>query len=125
VVGERGAKLSGGQRQRIGLARAILKNAPIIILDEATSALDTESEILIQRAVAELTRRRTVLAVAHRLSTLAGFDRIVVLVDGRIVEDGSPAQLRRRGGVFEGLWRRQADSLAAGEVDEPELDRVA
>jgi len=123
IVGERGAKLSGGQRQRIGLARAILKNAPIIILDEATSALDTESEMLIQRAVAELTRARTVLAVAHRLSTLAGFDRIVVLVDGRIVEDGSPAQLRRRGGVFEGLWRRQADSLSV--EDEPELDRVA
>ena len=108
VVGDRGAKLSGGQRQRIGIARAILRDAPIVILDEATSALDTESEALVQRAVAELTRGRTVLAVAHRLSTLAGFDRIVVLEEGRIVEDGSPAQLRHRsGGVFAALWRRQ------------------
>jgi ATP-binding cassette subfamily B protein len=118
VVGERGAKLSGGQRQRVGLARAILKDAPILILDEATSSLDTESEMLIQRAVAEMTRGRTVLAVAHRLSTLAGFDRIVVLVDGRVVEDGSPGQLRRNGGVFDALWRRQADSLShEGEPD--------
>jgi ATP-binding cassette subfamily B protein len=127
IVGERGAKLSGGQRQRVGLARAILKDAPILILDEATSALDTESELLIQRAVAEMTRGRTVLAVAHRLSTLAGFDRIVVLVDGRVVEDGSPAQLRRSGGVFDALWRRQADSLShddAPDQGEREPERV-
>lgn len=117
-VGERGVKLSGGQRQRIGLARAILKNAPIIILDEATSALDTESEIEIQHALDELMRDRTVLAVAHRLSTLTDFDRIIVLMDGEIVEDGSPAELRRRGGVFDTLWRMQAEGLAIEAVEE-------
>ncbi|PWC44908.1 ABC transporter ATP-binding protein [Azospirillum sp. TSO22-1] len=115
-VGERGVKLSGGQRQRIGIARAFLKNAPILILDEATSALDTESEIEIQRALNDLMRGRTVLAVAHRLSTLAGFDRIVVLVDGRIVEDGHPAELRRRGGAFETLWRLQAEGFSVDEA---------
>lgn len=116
LVGERGIKLSGGQRQRIGLARAILKDAPIVILDEATSALDTDSEIEIQRALVALMRGRTVLAVAHRLSTLASFDRIIVLIDGRIVEDGSPAELRRRGGVFDQLWRLQAERMALGEM---------
>jgi ATP-binding cassette subfamily B protein len=112
MVGERGVLLSGGQRQRLGIARAFLKNAPILILDEATSALDTQSEQEIQMALEELVRGRTVLAVAHRLSTVANFDRIVVLTDGEIVEDGRPAALRRRGGVFDGMWRLQADSLA-------------
>jgi ATP-binding cassette subfamily B protein len=111
-VGERGIKLSGGQRQRIGIARAFLKNAPIIILDEATSALDTESEREIQCALAALMRGRTVLAVAHRLSTLSSFDRIIVLMDGRIVEDGNPLELRRRGGTFEALWRLQAEGFS-------------
>jgi ATP-binding cassette subfamily B protein len=111
MVGERGVLLSGGQRQRLGIARAFLKNAPILILDEATSALDTQSEQEIQLALEELVRGRTVLAVAHRLSTVANFDRIVVLSEGRIVEDGHPAVLRRRGGVFDGMWRLQADSL--------------
>jgi ATP-binding cassette subfamily B protein len=111
-VGERGIKLSGGQRQRLGIARAFLKNAPIIILDEATSALDTESEREIQRALADLMRGRTVLAVAHRLSTLSSFDRIIVLMDGRIVEDGNPLELRRRGGAFEALWRLQAEGFS-------------
>jgi len=118
IVGERGIKLSGGQRQRIGIARAILKDAPIIILDEATSSLDTESEIEIQRALAELERGRTVLAVAHRLSTLASYERIIVLLDGRVVEDGSPAELRRRGGVFDTLWRLQAEGLSVDEAVE-------
>lgn len=108
LVGERGVMLSGGQRQRLGIARAFLKDAPILILDEATSALDTESEAEIQSALDHLMRGRTVLAVAHRLSTVIGFDRIVVLQDGRIVEDGSPAELRGRGGVFDSLWQRQA-----------------
>ncbi len=112
MVGERGMLLSGGQRQRLGIARAFLKNAPILILDEATSALDTQSELEIQFALEELVRGRTVLAVAHRLSTVANFDRIVVLADGEIVEDGHPAVLRRRGGVFEGMWRLQSHSLA-------------
>jgi ATP-binding cassette, subfamily B, bacterial len=111
-VGERGIKLSGGQRQRIGIARAFLKNAPIIILNEATSALDTESEREIQYALAELMRGRTVLAVAHRLSTLSSFDRIIVLMDGRIVEDGSPLELRCRGGTFHALWRLQAEGFS-------------
>ncbi len=109
-------KLSGGQRQRLGLARAILKDAPILILDEATSALDSESEIAVQKALASLMRGRTVLAIAHRLSTLLALDRIVVLVDGRIVEDGSPADLRRRGGAFETLWRIQSDGF---RLDQP------
>ncbi|MCC8684272.1 ABC transporter ATP-binding protein [Xanthomonas campestris pv. raphani] len=108
LVGERGVMLSGGQRQRLGIARAFLKDAPILILDEATSALDTESEAEIQSALDHLMRGRTVLAVAHRLSTVIGFDRIVVLQDGRIVEDGSPAELRGRGGVFDSLLQRQA-----------------
>jgi ATP-binding cassette subfamily B protein len=113
LVGERGIKLSGGQRQRIGIARAFLKNAPILILDEATSALDTASEIEIHRALATLMRGRTVLAVAHRLSTVASFDRIIVLAEGRIVEDGSPAELRLRQGVFEAMWQLQTNGSPA------------
>ncbi|WP_274533782.1 ABC transporter ATP-binding protein [Methylobacterium sp. Leaf112] len=111
VVGERGAKLSGGQRQRIGIARAFLKDAPIILLDEATSALDTESEMAVQAALVRIMRRRTVVAVAHRLSTLTGFDRILVIDQGRVVEDGSPAALRGAGGVFARMWQLQADGL--------------
>jgi ATP-binding cassette, subfamily B, bacterial len=107
IVGERGAKLSGGQRQRIGIARALLKDAPIILLDEATSALDSQAEIDIHRALKTLMRGRTVLAIAHRLSTVANFDRIVVLCQGRIVEDGSWAELRRRRGVFDRMCRLQ------------------
>jgi ATP-binding cassette, subfamily B, bacterial len=113
LVGERGVKLSGGQRQRLGIARAFVKNAPILILDEATSALDTESELKIQRALTELMRGRTVLAIAHRFSTLSAFDRILVLADGCIIEDGSPLALRHRGGIFSGLWRLQADGYSS------------
>ncbi|MCW2240165.1 ABC transporter ATP-binding protein [Azospirillum canadense] len=114
MVGERGVRLSGGQRQRLGIARAFLKNAPILILDEATSALDTQSEKEIQMALADLARGRTVVAVAHRLSTVSTFDRVLVLVDGRIAEDGSPMELRRRrGGVFNTLWQIQAEGFAA------------
>jgi ATP-binding cassette, subfamily B, bacterial len=111
VVGERGIKLSGDQRQRLAIARAILKDAPIIILDEATSSLDTEAEREVQQALSELVRGRTVLAVAHRLSTVTSLDRIVVLVEGRVVEDGPPAELRRRRGVFDAMWRLQAEGL--------------
>ncbi|HEX5455196.1 MAG TPA: ABC transporter ATP-binding protein [Stellaceae bacterium] len=107
IVGERGAKLSGGQRQRIGIARALLRDAPIILLDEATSALDSEAEIEVHRALETLMRGRTVLAIAHRTSTLANFDRVIVLRDGRIVEDGSPAELRRRGDAFDRVCRLQ------------------
>lgn len=113
LVGERGVMLSGGQRQRLGIARAFLKDAPILILDEATSALDTQSEGEIQVALSRLVNHRTVVAVAHRLSTLANFDRVIVLRDGRIVEDGAPTELRSRGGEFETLWRMQADGFAA------------
>jgi ATP-binding cassette subfamily B protein len=110
VVGERGAKLSGGQRQRLAIARAFVREAPIILLDEATSALDTEAEQSIQAALARLVRGRTVIAIAHRLSTLNSFDRIVVLEHGRIVEDGPPAELLRRKGVYSGMYARQMNT---------------
>jgi ATP-binding cassette subfamily B protein len=112
IVGERGTKLSGGQRQRIGIARAFLKDAPIIVLDEATSALDTESEMEIQRSLVQMMENRTVIAVAHRLSTLSAFDRVLVVDQGRIVEDGSPYELRGRGSLFDRMWRMQAEGLA-------------
>jgi ATP-binding cassette subfamily B protein len=118
MVGERGTKLSGGQRQRIGIARAFLKDAPIILMDEATSALDTESEMEIQRALVHLMRDRTVIAVAHRLSTLSVFERIVVMDKGRIVEDGTMAELRHRGGLFERMWRMQAGMTVLKDVSE-------
>ncbi|ANF25103.1 ABC transporter ATP-binding protein [Stutzerimonas stutzeri] len=111
LVGERGVLLSGGQRQRLGIARAFLKDAPILILDEATSALDTQSEGEIQAALNNLVHNRTVVAVAHRLSTLASFDRIIVLRNGLIIEDGAPMELRSRGGAFEALWRMQAEGF--------------
>ena len=110
VVGERGAKLSGGQRQRLAIARAFLRQAPIILLDEATSALDTDAEQSIQAALARLVRGRTVIAIAHRLSTLNAFDRIVVLDHGRIVEDGAPGELLSRKGVYSGMYSRQMNS---------------
>jgi ATP-binding cassette subfamily B protein len=108
LVGERGMKLSGGQRQRLAIARAFLMNAPIVILDEATSALDTESEQSIQEALVRLFRGRTVIAIAHRLSTLDSFDRIVVLERGHIVEDGPPRRLlQTKGGVYSRMYGRQ------------------
>ncbi|GEN65011.1 ABC transporter ATP-binding protein [Acetobacter oeni] len=111
-VGDRGVKLSGGQRQRIAIARAFLRNAPILILDEATSALDSESEHHIQIALSKLMVGRTVIAVAHRLSTLKDFDRIVVMQKGRIVEDGSPAELERRDGPYREFLSLQAMNIA-------------
>ncbi len=107
IVGERGVKLSGGQRQRLAIARAFLRDSPIILLDEATSALDSESEQSLQEALAELMTGRTVIAIAHRLSTLSAFDRIVVLDRGRIVEDGAPAELLRRKGFYSRMVRQQ------------------
>lgn len=109
MVGERGVKLSGGQRQRIAIARAILKDAPILILDEATSALDSESEALIQKSLETLMKGRTSIVIAHRLSTIAKLDRIIVLENGRIVEDGSHDQLlAKKRGVYAKLWARQS-----------------
>jgi ATP-binding cassette subfamily B protein len=99
IVGERGLKLSGGERQRLAIARAFLLDAPIILLDEATSALDTDSEQLIQEALMRLVEGRTVIAIAHRLSTLSSFDRIVVLDGGRIIEDGASAEILHRRGI--------------------------
>jgi ATP-binding cassette subfamily B protein len=107
LVGERGVMLSGGQRQRLGLARAFLKDAPILILDEATSALDSDSESVIQQALVNLMRGRTVLAVAHRLSTIAAFDRVLVLDNGQVVQDGTPDELRISRGPFRTLWQMQ------------------
>lgn len=103
VVGDRGAKLSGGQRQRIAIARAFLKNAPVLLLDEATSALDTHSEELIREALTTLMRGRTVIAIAHRLSTLRNFDRIIVIQNGKIVQDGTPASLISKAGAYKSL----------------------
>lgn len=114
-VGERGVKLSGGQRQRVAIARAILMDAPILVLDEATSALDSESERLIQDAFENLMRGRTAIVVAHRLSTVASLDRIVVLSHGAIVEDGTHEELVAAGGEYASLWSRQTGSFLASE----------
>ena len=111
LVGERGIKLSGGQRQRIAIARAILKDAPILVLDEATSALDSESEAHIQDALAHLMQGRTSIVVAHRLSTIAGLDRIVVLRDGRVIEQGTHAELLAKNGEYAKLWSRQSGAF--------------
>ena len=117
-VGERGVKLSGGQRQRIALARVILKDAPILVLDEATSALDSEVEAAIQGALYGVMEGKTVIAIAHRLSTIARMDRIVVLDQGLIVEEGSHAELLARDGLYAGLWGRQSGGFLSLEAAE-------
>lgn len=113
IVGERGVKLSGGQRQRIAIARAILKDAPILILDEATSALDTPTEILIQKSIGELleTSKATMIVIAHRLSTLVNMNRIIVLDNGKIVEEGKHSELLDKGGLYFRLWNSQVDGF--------------
>jgi ATP-binding cassette subfamily B protein len=120
LVGERGVKLSGGQRQRVALARAILRDAPILLLDEATSALDSESEVLVQRALWQLMEGRTAFVVAHRLSTVARMDQLVVLDHGQIVERGTHDELLRLGGTYSRLWQHQSGGFLS-EEEVPEM----
>lgn len=115
-VGERGVKLSGGQRQRIAIARVMLKNAPILVLDEATSALDSEIEAAIQENLTKLMEGKTVIAIAHRLSTIARMDRLVVMHEGRIVEDGSHDELLLRQGLYARLWARQSGGFISNSM---------
>ena len=110
-VGERGVKLSGGQRQRLSLARAILKDPPLLILDEATSAVDNETEAAIQRSLATISVNRTVIVIAHRLSTVVGADRIYVLADGEVAEVGTHASLIRAGGPYAAQWQVQTGGV--------------
>ncbi len=117
LVGERGVKLSGGQTQRICIARAMLKEAPILILDEATSALDSESELIVQDALNELIKQKTVIAIAHRLSTLRMMDRIVVIDEGKIVQDGTHQELLNQEGIYSYLWKHQAGGFLGGDLD--------
>jgi len=119
-VGERGVKLSGGQRQRVAIARVMLKDAPILLLDEATSALDSEVEAAIQQSLYRLMEGKTVVAIAHRLSTIAAMDRLVVMDQGRIVEQGDHASLLAQGGLYARLWAHQSGGFLGEEVDEDE-----
>ena len=115
-VGERGVKLSGGQRQRIAIARVILKDAPILRLDEATSALDSEVEAVIQKSLKTVMKGKTVLAIAHRLSTISELDRLIVLNDGRIVEEGTHQQLLLIRGLYSRLWNLQSGGFLPTEI---------
>jgi ATP-binding cassette, subfamily B, bacterial len=124
LVGERGTKLSGGQRQRIAIARAILKDAPILLLDEATSALDSHSEQIIQAAMHEAMAGKTVIAIAHRLSTVMDLDRLIVLDRGSIVADGSHSELLRAGGLYAELWHRQSGGFNPVAPRGPELQQT-
>ena len=107
IVGERGQRLSGGQRQRIALARAVLKNSPILILDEATASVDNETEVLIQKSLSKLTKNRTTIVIAHRLSTIKNADNIIVLHKGEIIEQGMHSQLLQMKGIYSDLWNVQ------------------
>ncbi len=111
IVGERGIKLSGGQRQRLSIARALLKDAPILVLDEATSSVDTETEREIQQNLAKITQGRTALVIAHRLSTIRNAHRILVLKDGALAEEGTHEELVSKGGVYADLWAVQSGSI--------------
>lgn len=111
-MGEMGGQLSGGERQRISIARALLKNAPVVILDEPTAALDIESELAVQKAIDNLVHNRTVIIIAHRLSTIAGAGNILVMEEGRVVEQGTHAQLLSRPGRYQALWQAQMAARA-------------
>jgi len=117
-VGERGVKLSGGQRQRIAIARVLLKDAPILILDEATSALDSEVEAAIQESFQALMAGKTVIAIAHRLSTIAAMDRLIIMDQGRIIEEGDHKNLLKSGGLYAELWSRQSGGFLAKDASE-------
>ena len=117
-VGERGVKLSGGQRQRVAIARVVLKDAPILVLDEATSALDSEVELAIQDQLLGLMEGKTVIAIAHRLSTIARMDRLIVLEQGRIIEEGSHDELLRLDGQYAMLWKHQSGGFLPHDVPE-------
>ena len=124
-VGERGVKLSGGQRQRVAIARVMLKDAPILLLDEATSALDSEVEAAIQASLYRLMEGKTVVAIAHRLSTIAAMDRLVVMEQGRIVEEGTHAELLSRGGLYARLWAHQSGGFLGEEADDEPQSALA
>jgi ATP-binding cassette subfamily B protein len=115
-VGERGLKLSGGEKQRVGIARTLLKNPPILLLDEATSALDTQTERDIQDSLQAMSRGRSVITIAHRLSTIVEADRIIVLEEGRIVEEGRHDDLVAQGGRYAAMWARQSAEEESAEA---------
>ena len=110
MIGENGSTLSGGERQRISIARALLKDAPVILLDEATASLDVENESAVQAALSRLLKDKTVLIIAHRMRTVAGADRIVVLENGKVAQQGSPAQLMEQGGLYRHMVQLQQES---------------
>ena len=114
VLGENGSTLSGGERQRISIARALLKNAPVILLDEATASLDPENEVFIQKAIAKLVEGKTVIMIAHRLRTVADADQILVLEDGELVERGTHKELMKKKGLYQRLYHIQQESLRWG-----------
>ena len=116
-VGERGVKLSGGQRQRIAIARVMLKDAPILLLDEATSALDSEVEAAIQESLDKMMENKTVIAIAHRLSTIAAMDRLIVLDQGQIVEQGTHTELLAQNGLYAKLWQHQSGGFLSEQAD--------
>lgn len=116
MIGENGSKLSGGERQRISIARALLKDAPIVLLDEATASLDVENETKVQEALSRLLAGKTVIVIAHRMRTIENADKVVVLADGRVAEQGTPAQLLEQNGMFARMVRLQREGAGVGQA---------